>query len=964
MRFTELTVLLPCHSLEDFPVYHEGAAADELLGAWCAPWHPALLASAGAVPNWQRIDVPPETLAGRLIVTPPFCLDRLPAGFVARAKSEGACLVQEPDRDRAVAAALAALDGGDAGVEEALAADFLALGFCRLQIELLTRHMRFSTNIDETHFEREAVAAAQAAVGHDGVAAREHLLQCFDTLYEARKHFYPVDVYLVDVTLLAATTLGENLQRELAGGTPTNLLGPMSLLSALANQHPESWSSLTAAIDAATACVLGDEPEESELPLLPLETALASLDAGVRQYTALLGRGPRVYARRRAGLGPALPQLLTKLAFQGALHFTLDDGRFPLAPQSKTRWEGLDSSVLDVLARVPCDAARPESFLGLSRRMADAMDTDHVATVIFAHWPHGGSPWHDVLRRVARLSPVLGKFMLLDDYFSHTDMPGRLSKFEPDDYRTPYLQQAIVRGQPDPISRYVVAHRSQAERAAVQAILTLDDLIVGKTAGVEASCADGDAADAGEESRTGSETAQRRGQPHFAAGTSQNWDSPRSFETGSKTPLTAALGRLAAWLPRTAAPPSPRYLVVNTLSVSRSIGLEVPRLEHPPEIRTPVVAAGLAAERKFAVVDVPPLGFAWIEPGGSPPAASRVKPLAQDNVLRNEFFEATISRTTGGIQSLYSFNQRGNQLSQQIAFRMPQADAEACYSSMRADAVEVSAACAACGEIVSRGALVDGQGRRLAGFRQIVQVWSGSRLLRIEIELDGLEEPRADPWNAYYAARFAWPEETAGLYRGVALARQKTTATRLEAPEYVTIDNGSGTTSILTGGLPYHRLSEPRMLDTLLVVRGETARRFSLAVGVDLPNPAAAAVEFITPCAALFDDGSPPATSSGWFFHLSAKNVVATHWQPLVDTGAPESATDGAQRAITGFRARLLETAGRAGRVTLRAFRQVAHARQVDFLGETLLEVPVEDDKIMLDFAAHEWIEVEARWSR
>ena len=76
MKFTDLTVLLPCHSLEDFPVYHEGPVADQLLSAWCALWHPALVASAGAVPNWHRVDVPPETLAGRLITLPPFCLDR------------------------------------------------------------------------------------------------------------------------------------------------------------------------------------------------------------------------------------------------------------------------------------------------------------------------------------------------------------------------------------------------------------------------------------------------------------------------------------------------------------------------------------------------------------------------------------------------------------------------------------------------------------------------------------------------------------------------------------------------------------------------------------------------------------------------------------------------------------------------------------------------------------------------
>ncbi len=67
---------------------------------------------------------------------------------------------------------------------------------------------------------------------------------------------------------------------------------------------------------------------------------------------------------------------------------------------------------------------------------------------------------------------------------------------------------------------------------------------------------------------------------------------------------------------------------------------------------------------------------------------------------------------------------------------------------------------------------------------------------------------------------------------------------------------------------------------------------------------------------------------------------------------------------VKGFRARLLETSGRPGRVTLRAFRPVAAARQVDFLGQAMLELPVDNDKIVLDFAAHEWIEVEATWIR
>ncbi len=40
------------------------------------------------------------------------------------------------------------------------------------------------------------------------------------------------------------------------------------------------------------------------------------------------------------------------------------------------------------------------------------------------------------------------------------------------------------------------------------------------------------------------------------------------------------------------------------------------------------------------------------------------------------------------------------------------------------------------------------------------------------------------------------------------------------------------------------------------------------------------------------------------------------------------------------------------------------YARQVDFLGETILELYVDDDKIMLDFGPYELLEVEAHWIR
>ncbi|MEX2114214.1 MAG: hypothetical protein WD845_13565, partial [Pirellulales bacterium] len=249
MKISELSVLLPCHSLEDFPVYHEGREAEELLATWCCLWHPALLAAAGTLPVVHRVDVPPESLQGRLIAVPPFCVDRLPAGFVARAERESAGLVRPANRDEGVLAALAAVERAGSGIDAELAADYLALGFCRLQMELLTRQMRYSVNIDETHFAREAIAGAEAAMVHDVAVAREHLTRCFETLLEARNRFYPVDVYLLDLTLLDEAVLGPALESQLGGDTATNLFGPIGLVDTLKCSHPATWSALLAAMD-------------------------------------------------------------------------------------------------------------------------------------------------------------------------------------------------------------------------------------------------------------------------------------------------------------------------------------------------------------------------------------------------------------------------------------------------------------------------------------------------------------------------------------------------------------------------------------------------------------------------------------------------------------------------------------------------------------------------------------------
>src|SRR5262245_30850821 len=99
MKYRETTVLLPCHSLEDFPLYHSGDDAESLLACWTALWHPALIAAVGSGPKWHRVDVPQDDVQDKLILVPTVSVSQLPTGFSQRAKEANALLIS-PARDR------------------------------------------------------------------------------------------------------------------------------------------------------------------------------------------------------------------------------------------------------------------------------------------------------------------------------------------------------------------------------------------------------------------------------------------------------------------------------------------------------------------------------------------------------------------------------------------------------------------------------------------------------------------------------------------------------------------------------------------------------------------------------------------------------------------------------------------------------------------------------------------------
>ncbi len=946
MKYQELIILLPCHSLEDFPTHHEGEEAQGLLANWSALWHPALLASAGAMPTWYRADTPPEDLTNKLVVVPGVSETELPTGFAQRAEDEDACLIRDClDRDEIVSVALAGLDGAKRDIDPALVADFLALGYCYLQVELLTRQMRYSSNLDEIHFQGQLIDAATATVEGDEEEAKERLSACFDVLAEERDHYYPVDAYILDLTLLAPSTIGQSLRDQLAGPIPSNLLLSGELLSLIAETEPETLAAIRQALENEAAGIVGGEDIERRLPIVSCETILHQVRRGLARYESLLGRRPTVYGRRRFGLTPALPQVLQKLGFEAAIHATMEEGVFPEGSQMKIRWEGCDGTSLDAIGRPPLDASKPDAYLGYAVKLGEALDMDHVATVCFAHWPGQTSPWYEDLRRAAQYGSVLGKFMTLDQYFRETDVPVHQDRFEADRYRSPYLAQAVGREDINPISSSVLYWRRRAIAEAAQSLNTLSALVSGKTKEV---------ADTGDESESVA-ASDLLSAIDDAAGEGDDQTTDPQFDAT----LQDAVKLFAETLPQRPDATETGYLVANPHSFVRRIGLHTPDLESLPAIERPVYAASKSGSSKHVVVDVPPMGFVWVKPGGRQGRSKKTQQsLADDCILRNEFLEALIDPKTGALRALHDYQSRGNRLSQRIVFQMgpskrrQNADNPAAHSVMAADSIKTTVATPSLGEIVAEGRLLDREGKPLAGFKQTYRIWRGSRVLEVEIELDPQVECKPNPWNSYFAVRSAWATESADLWRGVNQMRQKATAKRLEAPHYIEIDEVTNRTTILTGGLPFHRLASDRMLDSLLVVHGEQCRRFRMGIGIDLKHPMQDALSLLTPETVVCQSAAPPSPAdSSWLFHVDSKNVIATHWALLIEG-----------EDVKGFRVRLLETGGRAAKPKLSSFRPAASARQVDFCGESQADCQLADGQIQLSLSAHEWVEVEARW--
>ncbi|MEX0715103.1 MAG: hypothetical protein WD066_00880 [Planctomycetaceae bacterium] len=1047
MKYDEILILIPSHGLEDFPTDLAEKSAAGLLNAFAVAWHPVLLAESRSLPLWHRADLPPDELANRLIFVPAACEKTVPGGFVADARRAGAVVLAGlTDRAELEAAALEPL-GEKPSVAPEIVADFYALGTAWLQMELLTRYMHHFSTVDETQLQKEALAAADAALAADADAVRAHLKTCFEMLLEVRERFYPVDCYLLDLCLLIPRLADDHLERLLAAPGPVNYLATAADLEQIAAEKPELIAAMKTAWDERRADLVGGEWNDAPTPLLPVESVLWQFRRGRAAFRRLFGRVPRTWGRRRFGLSTNLPQILHRFGYHSALHLVMDDGVYPDAEQAKIRWEGCDGSIVDAITRIPLAADGAASYLRFAQRLGESMEQDHVAALLLAHWPEVKSPWLEDLRRIHAYAPVLGRFVTLDEFIEQTDTPGRLSRYEEAEYLTPFFIQAAARREADPVTRFADSLSRRARFDAGCWFRSLAAVLRGRpvdTLQEDEQAAKFEAAGPDADRGAGSPACRSDRGAGFPACRSNrgagfpacrsNETEPNGTEQSSGTGANAAADATnapdsASGQTRMSAPRDldefvtesaeslaeivmagggdrPGYLLLNPLSFARRVSVELAGVEVPPATGGPVKAVQFDDDHRHVVVEVPGAGFAWIprHPHGgeevgriadpstaSTPRSGRIgnpsysgPPMAEEDVLRNEFFEVYLHAETGGIAQIKGYGRKPNRLSQQLAFRFPrekeippreegQPPTKMLYSLMRRKSARITCAGPACGEIVCEGDLFDPEtGAALADYRQTVRVWRGRPVVEIDIELDLEHLPEGDPWSNYFASRFAWNDSTAVLTRCVQQGAHGYRGERIESPWYLEIATDDDRTTILPHGLPFHRISGPRMVDTILVAEGETRRRFRMTIAIDADYPLLPALDALAPVAVVRTDHGPPRVGpTGWLFHLDLKNVQIARIAAAPEPNAKETASrdpDAASvrvaspAADSAFILRLIETDGLHRQARLRCFRAPSAARQCDFQGNTIATLRIEDDAVLVDITPFEIVELELQF--
>ena len=977
--------VIPSSALEDLPTRMEHALAADFLCAWTAQWDPRLLESLRTLPEWKKADGSSLDLHDSLVLCPDVSKSKLEVS-VREQLAMNQCSViesQSQSRSELVQSLIAVVSPTADGqmplnrLVPLLTDDFYALGYAVLQIQILARKLRYSWNIDWIMFTEQVLSAARASLAQDADETERWLQASFDSLSQERDRYCSQQAYLLDVVLLAPSTLGQSFNRQLEVDHPFNVIATSVLLGTLKEKNADAWTGLSHRLANKECSLVGGLQHERPHAYLSASSIIRELGQGLRSYAQCGVAPPKVFTGFQKGFLASSPIWLTQFGYTGALLAAWSEGTVPEKDQAKIRWQASsDGKSLDTVLGHVLDAASAASYIDLAATLSTQLDYHHIPTLILAHWPGIRVVALDDLKRAMARTPALGKFHTAEDYFASTTQPYSSDSFPSNAFKVPIPTNVKMQHQ---LHNRLIGYEQQ--RSQVERLWSLYHLW-------------NQVANQASSTRLAIEPPQAE----VADLLSQvdGWfDEPFSSEALNdriaqcRSTLMARIQRVLAD-PKLLPPQADTttgdraYLLVNPSNHAQRVFLNgIPGTVDSSSC-TRIYASESDAGKSRMVIDIPPFGFVRFTcvPAGGSNAVTGAKPVAKpafwkrmagarsgiaqsDWTMANEFMEIQIDPKKGHLRSVYIANKRGSHMSGMTSLVRGSADLLRKWDD--ADCIELSDIKLRLVEATPLVGIIEVTGSSKHSDGTVARVttrytlWKGSRWVDIEIVAENLK------WEACSCVwRTAWQNEGASISAWHQGVKGKLQAPLQGTVELIEIDDADHRICIAPRGLSAHRRSGSRFLISYLPMDSDGSTRSRFAIGLDWPRPYETAIDQCdTPWLVEDNSGLGKTDSGAWLAqcNLSNVNLAWDDFRPILE---PNLSPAGESENWIGQQGDaciwLREMQGKSGSAKLSFFRNVGEAWRVDCQGREFDTLTIVDGQVVVDVRAYEQSRILLRW--
>ncbi|MDR1925188.1 MAG: hypothetical protein LBQ66_12525 [Planctomycetaceae bacterium] len=401
-----MIVLYPGYSFHSLLSELEEAESSELMVAYTAAFHPAIIKHFGKTPKFETASsLTPDNMHG-LIIVPECCESYLPADFAEGDLDDVIVIRHLKSRHEIVEEVIRRCEIEN-NFRDEFVDDFYTFGVANLLITLLAQHLHYLDIIDESALLQPLIKiidieieSAKNKLEHaddpldqngestTAVTIREQFKEAYDHICTTKENYYPSSMYLVELVLVVRSTLGESFRRLLVERGGWNLFLSSGLLDVLPDVAAETFSELRRAADSGKINFIADDISDQPLLLLPILDAADKILQGVSIYRDRLSISPTIYGRQKSGLAPFLPQILKLAGFSGVIYFSpLDGWHLSNRNHSKMVWQGVDGTKIDALARYPMGNTSSRNFFNFAEHYSEFINVDNIPTTAFAAFP-------------------------------------------------------------------------------------------------------------------------------------------------------------------------------------------------------------------------------------------------------------------------------------------------------------------------------------------------------------------------------------------------------------------------------------------------------------------------------------------------------------------------------------------------------------------------------------------------